>query len=94
MTRDPWDQWAAVADGPLVLATIERARETWMTAEQIAGECGLPLGRVQSVIEATPAGLIVAPGDVLDRPARYSTRGHYRATRGFFGRYLDALLSS
>jgi hypothetical protein len=94
MAGDPWDRWAAVADEPLVLETIERARETWLTAEQIAGECGLPIGRVQSVLEATPARLIVAPGDVPDRPARYSTRGHYRATRGFFGRYLDALLSS
>ena len=94
MTGDPWDRWAAVADEPLVLATIERARETWLTAAQIAGACGLPPGRVESVLETTPADLIVAPGDGAERPPRYSTRGHYRATRGFFGRYFDALMSA
>ena len=94
MAVDPWARWTAVADESLVLGTIERARETWLTAEQVAGGCGLPLGRVQSVLETTPADLIVAPGDGPDRRARYSTRGHYRATRGFFGRYLDALMSS
>ena len=89
-----WDRWAAVADEPLVLATIERARETWLTAEQIASGCGLAPGRVQSALERAPADLIIAPGDGPDRPPRYSTRGHYRATRGFFRRYLDALVSS
>jgi hypothetical protein len=94
MAGEPWDQWSAVADEPLVLATIGQARETWLTAAQIAGRCGLPPGRVQSVLETTPADLIIAPGDGPDRPPRYSTRSHYRATRGFFGRYLDALMSS
>lgn len=94
MAGDPWDRWAAVADEPLVLSTIERARETWLTAEQIAAGCGLPLGRVQSVLETTRADVIVVPGDGADRPPSYSTRGHYRATRGFFRRYFDALMSA
>ena len=88
---EPWARWTAAADEPVVLVAIERARETWLTAEQIAYDCGLPVGRVQSVLETTPADLIVAPGDGRGVPPRYSTRSHYRATRAFFGRYLDAL---
>jgi hypothetical protein len=93
MAGDPWARWTAVADESLVLGTIERARETWLTAEQIAGGCGLPLGRVQSVLETTPADLLEAHGDAPGRPPRYSTRAHYRATRGLFGRYFDVLIS-
>jgi len=91
---DPWDRWTAVADEPLVLATIERARETWLTAERIAAACGLPLERVQTVLDTTPSDVIVAPVEEPALPPRYSTRAHYRATRSILRRYLDALLAS
>lgn len=91
---DPWEQWTAVADEPLVLATIERARDTWLTAGQIAAECGLPPERVQAVLDATPGDLIFTPADEPGRPPRYSTRTHYRATRSVLRRYLDALMTA
>ena len=87
-------RWFAAADEPLVLAAIERADRTWLSAEAIARESGLPLGRVQLVLDATPAGVLVTPADGPDAPARYSTRRHYRATTGLLGRYFDALESS
>jgi hypothetical protein len=91
---DPWDRWTAVADERLVLAAIERAPDTWLTAERIAAACGLPLERVQTVLDTTPSDVIVAPVEEPALPPRYSTRAHYRATRSILRRYLDALLAS
>jgi len=91
---DPWARWTAVTDEPLVLATIERADETWLSAEAIAGETGLPLERVQTVLDTAPASVIVDPADGSGAPARYSTLEHYRATTGLLRRYVDAILSS
>ena len=91
---DPWARWTAVADEPLVLAAIERSSETWLSAEAIAGETGLPLERVETVLERAPSGVIVDPADGSGEPPRYSTREHYRATTGLLRRYVDALLSS
>ena len=91
---DPRSRRTAIADEPLVLATIERSDDTWLSAEAIAAESGLPLDRVRSVLEQTPAEIIAAPADGSGRPARYSTRGHYRATTGLLGRYFDAVVSS
>ncbi len=91
---DPWARWTAVADEPLILATIERARETWLTAERIAADCGLPLNRVQAVLDTTSADVIVTSSGGSDRPQQYSTRGHYRATRSLLARYFDALTAS
>jgi hypothetical protein len=91
---DPWGRWSAATDEPLVLAAIERSHRTWLSAEAIAAESGLPLGRVQMVLDATPADVLVAPAEGPDAPARYSTRRHYRATTGLLRRYLDALVSS
>jgi len=91
---DPRSRRTAIADEPLVLATIERSDDTWLSAEAIAAGSGLPLDRVRNILETTPAGVIVAPADGSGRPARYSTRGHYRATTSLLGRYFDALASS
>ena len=91
---DPWARWTAVTDEPLVLATIERSDETWLSAEAIARETGLPVERVRVVLDTAPAGIIVDAPDGAGAPARYSTREHYRATAGLLRRYFDALLSS
>ena len=88
---DRWDRGTAVADEPLVLAAIERAPEPWLTAERIAAEIGLPVGRVRTVLEATTADVIVTHAEGPDQPPRYSTRAHYRATSSLLRRYLDAL---
>ena len=91
---DPRARQTAVADEPLVLAAIERSDDTWLSAEAIAAGSGLPLDRVRDVLETTPAEIIAAPADGSGRPARYSTRGHYRATTSLLGRYFDAVVSS
>ena len=92
---DPWARWTAIADEPLVLAAIERSDDTWLSAEALAAESGLPLDRVCAVLDTTPAAIIIdAPADGAGRPVRYSTRGHYRATTNLLGRYFDALASS
>ena len=91
---DPWARWTAVADEPLVLATIERSDETWLSAEAIAGETGLPLDRVHMVLDTAPAVVVVDPADGSEALARYSTLEHYRETTGLLRRYVDALLSS
>jgi hypothetical protein len=91
---DPWARWTAVTDEPLVLATIERSDQSWLSAEAIAEQTGLPLERVQMVLDSTPAGIIVDPSGGRGEPARYSTREHYRAKTGVLRRYVDALVSS
>jgi hypothetical protein len=91
---DPWDRWSAATDEPLVLAAIERSDRPWLSAEAIAAESGLPLGRVRRVLDATPADILVAPAEGPGAAARYSTRRHYRATTGLLERYVDALESS
>ena len=91
---DPWARWTAAADEPLVLAAIDRSSETWLSAEAIAGETGLPVERVQTVLETAHLGVIVNPAEGPAEPPRYSTRQHYRATTGLLRRYVDALLSS
>jgi hypothetical protein len=90
---DPWDLWTAVADESLVLASIERSRDPWLTAERIATEIGLPVDRVRTVLETT-ADVIVTHAEGPDRPPSYSTRAHYRATRSVLRRYLDALMTA
>ena len=89
-----WEGGTLVTDEPLVLATIERSDDTWLSAEAIAAGSGLPLDRVRNILETTPAGIIVAPADGSSWPVRYSTLGHYRATTSLLGRYFDALVSS
>jgi hypothetical protein len=91
---DPWARWTAVADEPLVLATIERSPETWLSAETIANETGLPPGRVRTVLDTTAAEILVLPADASGRPACFSTRSHYRATTSLLRRYVDAVLTS
>jgi hypothetical protein len=91
---DPWARWTAVTDEPLVLAIIERSDETWLSAEAIAGEAGLPLDRVQLVLDTAPAVMVADPAEASEAPARYSTIEHYRETTGLLRRYVDALLSS
>jgi hypothetical protein len=91
---DPWARWTALIDEPLVLAVINRADKTWVSAEAIAAEARLPLERVQFVLDTSPAGIIVEPPVRQGETVRYSTRGHYRATTGLMSRYLDALVSS
>jgi hypothetical protein len=86
-----WERWTAVTDEPLVLATIERARDTWLTAERIAVESGLPLERVQAVLDAARSDIILAPAREPGQPPRYSTGAHYRATNSILRRFLDAL---
>jgi hypothetical protein len=83
-----------VGDEPLVLATIERSDQSWLSAEAISEETGLPLERVQLVLDSAPAGIIVDPADGRGATARYSTRQHYRAKTGLLRRYVDALVSS
>ena len=88
---DTWARWTAVLDEPLVLWAIERAHETWRSAEAISAEIGIPLDRVQAVLDATSADLIVAPEADANGRALYSTRTHYRRTTRLFRRYFDAL---
>ena len=80
-----------MTDEPLVLATIERSADAWLSAEAIAAGAGLSLERVQAVLDSSNAVIVEAA------PAghpHYSTRGHYRGTAGLMRRYVDALLSS
>jgi hypothetical protein len=91
---DPLERWSVATDEPLVLSAIERSDQTWLSAEAIAAESGLQVGRVQIVLDMTPADVIVAPAAGPGAPARYSTRGHYRATTSLLARYFDALVSS
>jgi hypothetical protein len=91
---DPSFRSAAVADELLVQAAIVRASKPWLTAEAIAAGTGLPLGRVQTVLDAGAHGIIEGPPDAQGGSPRYSTRAHYRATAGFLTRYFDALVSS
>lgn len=91
---DPQDRRTAVADEPLVLAAIERAPESWLTAERIAAEIGLPIDSVRTVLETTTADVIVTHAEGPGQPPRYSTRAHYRATSSILRRYLDALTTA
>jgi hypothetical protein len=91
---DPWARWTAVTDEPLVLVTIERSRETWLSEEAIALETGLPPDRIRTVLNTTAAEIIVRAADGSGRPVCYSTRSHYRATTSLLRRYVDALLTS
>lgn len=77
-----------------MLAAIERSSEAWLSPEAIAAASGLPLERVQKVLDTTRADVLVAPAEEPGAPMRYSTRRHYRATAGLLRRYLDALASS
>jgi len=86
-----WARWTAVLDEPLVLSAIERAGETWQSAEAISAETGIPLDRVHGVLDTTPADLIVAPAADATGRALFSTRTHYRRTTSLFRRYIDAL---
>jgi hypothetical protein len=90
---DPSDQWSAAADEPLVLAAIGRSDDTWLSAEAVAAEAGVPVERVRTILDHSSAVIVdaeVEPGS----PPRYSTRAHYRARTGLMRRYLDALLTS
>ncbi len=80
-----------MTDERLVLATIERSDETWMSAAAIASAAGLPLDRVTAVLDSSAA--VIVKGAPAGYP-RYSTRAHYRATTGLMRRYVDLLLSS
>jgi hypothetical protein len=91
---DERDRWTAVADEPLVLLAIERAPESWLPAERIAAEIGLPVDRVRTVLETTTADVIVTHAEGPGQPPRYSTRAHYRATSSILRRYLDALTTA
>lgn len=91
---DPQDRRTAVADEPLVLAAIARAPESWLTAERIAAEIGLPIDRVRTVLETTTADVIVTHAEGPGQPPRYSTRAHYRATSSVLRRYLDVLTTA
>ena len=91
---DPWGRWSGAIDEPLVLAVIERSAEAWLSAEAIAAASGLPVERVQKVLDSTRADILVAPSAEPCAPARYSTRRHYRARTGLMRRYFDALASS
>jgi len=91
---DPLPSWTAVIGEPLVLAAINRSDEPWLTAETIAADTGLPLDRIQMVLDSSTDGVIVAPPAWRGGPPSYSTREHYRATTGFLARYFDALVSS
>ena len=91
---DPWARWTAATDELLVLATIERSGETWLSAEAIAGETGLPLERVQTALETAVSRVIVDRANGVGESERYSTREHYRATTGLLRRYVDAVRSS
>ena len=80
-----------MTDEPLVLTTIERSDETWLSAAALASAAGLSVERVTAALDSS-AAVIVEGG-----PAghlRYSTRAHYRATTGLMRRYIDLLLSS
>ncbi|HSP92275.1 MAG TPA: hypothetical protein VLN08_15270 [Vicinamibacterales bacterium] len=84
-------------DQSLVLATIDRSHETWLSAADIASEAGLPLERAQAALDASPAVIVEGALPASDPPAvqpRYSTRAHYRATARLMTRYVEALLSS
>jgi hypothetical protein len=93
-STDPSFHSTAVTDELLVRAAIVRANEPWLTAEAIAAGTGLPLDRVQMVLDAGAGGVIEGPPDAQSGFPRYSTRAHYRATAGFLTRYFDALVSS
>lgn len=86
-----WTRWTTALDERLVLAAIERGRETWRTAESISAEIGVPLDRVRTVLDTTAADVIVSPGTASDARPRFSTRTHYRRTTSLLKRYLDAL---
>jgi hypothetical protein len=88
---DTWARWTAVLDEPLILSAIERSDETWRSAEAISAETGIPLERVQAVLDTSSAGLLVAPEADSNGRALYSTRAHYRRTTSLFRRYRNAL---
>ena len=80
-----------MTDEPLVLATIERSDETWLSAAAIAAGRASRSSASTAVLDSSAAVIVEAA------PAghpRYSTRAHYRATTGLMRRYVDALLSS
>jgi hypothetical protein len=83
-----------MSDELLVLTTIERCGDTWLSADAIAARAGLPIGRVRAVLDTSPAVIVEAAPGGPGGPARYSTRAHYRATAGLMRRYVDALLTS
>lgn len=85
---------AAVTDEPEVLAAINRARATWMTAGSISLETGIAVERVQRILDASPEDVIIAPGAGPGAPPRYSTRSHYRRTTTVLRRYIDTVGAS
>jgi len=80
-----------MTDEPLVLATIDRSDETWLSAAAIAAGAGLALDRVRAVLDSSAAVIVEAAP--AGQP-RYSTREHYRARTALVRRYLDALVFS
>ena len=80
-----------MTDEPLVVATIERSGETWLSATAIAAAAGLPLDRVMAALDSSAA--VIVEGAPAGHP-RYSTPAHYRATTGLMRRYVDLLLTS
>lgn len=81
----------AVTEERKILAAINRARTTWMTAGSISLETGIPVDRVQRILDTSPDDVIIAPGASPGAPPRYSTRSHYRRTTSVLRRYIDAV---
>ncbi len=90
----PVSQLRDVLDEQLVLAAIEDSNYTWRTVEAISAETGIPLEKVRRILEATAAGVILAPRPNKQGYVLYSTRDHYQKTTIFLKRYIDTLESS
>lgn len=76
------DELKGALEEQLVLEAINRSRYTWRPAEAISRDTGIPLDRVQHILEHTRAA------DVMSGPLNtqglllYTTRDHFVNTTG------------
>jgi hypothetical protein len=77
------DELRKCLEAALVLKALEDPDWDWRTVEGVAQSTGLPVKRVQEVLESSAAVMRSSVPDERGRPL-YTTREHYRKRRSFF----------
>lgn len=74
-----------------IIRALEDNRYEWRTVEGVAEQIGIPAAQVQEILESLKQEIVRS--SIPDEAGRslYTTRKHYRDTRGLGARFLDAL---
>ena len=74
-----------------IIHALEDDRYEWRTVDGVSGQIGVPAQQVQEFLENLKQEIVRS--SIPDESGRslYTTRRHYRATRGLGSRFLDAL---